>query len=36
MQPVVVDLDVEPPAAAALAVDGGPVAVRTFRWPPRP
>lgn len=30
----VTDLDVEPPAAAALAVEHGPVAVRTWRWSP--
>lgn len=33
--PWVVDLDMTPPAAAALAVERGPVAVRTWRWPPR-
>jgi len=32
--PWIADLDVEPPAAAAVAVEDGPVAVRTFRWPP--
>jgi 4'-phosphopantetheinyl transferase len=32
--PWVVDLDIVPPAAAALAVERGPVAVRTWRWPP--
>ena len=32
--PWVADLDVEPPAAAALAVEHGPVAVRTWRWSP--
>ena len=32
--PWVADLDVDAPAAAALAVDDGPVAVRTWRWPP--
>jgi 4'-phosphopantetheinyl transferase len=33
-EPWVVDLDVDPPAAAALAVDPGPTTVRTWRWPP--
>jgi len=33
-EPWVVDLDVEPPGAAALAVEQGPIAVRTWRWPP--
>jgi 4'-phosphopantetheinyl transferase len=32
-EPWVVDLDVDPPAAAALAVERGPVAVLTWRWP---
>ncbi len=30
----VVDLDLAPPAAAALAVARGPVALRCWRWPP--
>ena len=33
--PWVVDLDMTPPAAAALAVERGPLVVRTWRWPPR-
>ena len=33
-QPWVVDLDVPPPAAAALAVADGPATVRAWRWPP--
>jgi 4'-phosphopantetheinyl transferase len=33
-EPWVVDLDPQPPAAAALAVERGPIAVRTWRWPP--
>jgi len=33
-EPWVVDLDPNPPAAAALAVEHGPIAVRTWRWPP--
>lgn len=32
--PWVLDLPIDPPAAAALALDAGPAAVRTFRWPP--
>ena len=32
-EPWVVDLQIEPPAAAALAVAGGPCAVRRWRWP---
>ena len=33
-EPWVVELPIAPPAAAALAVTGGPVAVQTWRWPP--
>jgi 4'-phosphopantetheinyl transferase len=33
-RPWVVDLDVAPPAAAALAVERGPAVVRAWRWPP--
>ena len=32
-QPWVAQLPIAPPAAAAVAVEGGPCAVRTFRWP---
>lgn len=32
--PWVAELPIDPPAAAALAVEGGPVRVRTLRWPP--
>jgi len=32
--PWVAELPIAPPAAAALAVEEGPVAVRTWRWPP--
>ncbi|HEX7290534.1 MAG TPA: 4'-phosphopantetheinyl transferase superfamily protein [Conexibacter sp.] len=32
--PWVTDLNVPPPAAAALAVANGPAAVRSWRWPP--
>jgi 4'-phosphopantetheinyl transferase len=32
--PWVCDLDVDPPAAAALAVERGPCRVRTWRWAP--
>lgn len=33
-EPWVCELDVDPPAAAALAVEGGPCEVRVRRWPP--
>jgi 4'-phosphopantetheinyl transferase len=32
--PWVAELPIAPPAAAALAVEGGPCVVRTWRWPP--
>jgi len=32
-EPWVIDLDITSPAAAALAVEHGPVPVRTWRWP---
>jgi 4'-phosphopantetheinyl transferase len=33
-EPWVADLHIDPPAAAALAVEHGPLPVRTWRWPP--
>ncbi|MBS1870676.1 MAG: 4'-phosphopantetheinyl transferase superfamily protein [Actinobacteria bacterium] len=33
-RPWVVDLDLDPPGAAALAVERGPATVHTWRWPP--
>ena len=32
--PWVRELGLDPPGAAALAVEGGPARVRCFRWPP--
>jgi 4'-phosphopantetheinyl transferase len=33
--PWVTELEIDPPAAAALAIEGGPLSVRCWRWPPR-